>query len=425
MIASQMNRAFACCSLEPAVFSNTRGLAAEVLMDNKVVHLLGYQNNASNWSSKGGGNAMLLPIPAKLGSMSEKNILDTSSAPTCLEDMVDALKPRTKGFDRSFTSDLVVPQVKIFEFDIYTIILANNVQLIPDALKKVPAEKRPEINKEIFDAYANWYKGWTFALCCFNNRKLSQAKPMIWWYEPLYPKKLFFPALDAHTGHAPKLDEKVAVDHQLIFASYKTPQDRAHKVAYKFLTDKDKDGKPIDQKAASELKKLLPLFVLGEKFEGTMIQGDFAANVSEVQRGTLVVDRIGPGQLDGPALGSASSLLKLATAKPPGGNTAFGTSATRAKGNIAPYRKEMLLKIARIYKASSTAPTATLQLEILHDGTLKDCQVIESSGNKEIDEMSLQSCKKVKFSALPDWYKGDKITFKIDFAMLINVRDSK
>src|SRR5262249_37370255 len=104
---------FACCSLAPARFSQTKGLAAEIMKDGHMVHLLGYQNNVQNGGEEGDGpqikilqaygakpnasknkaqpknegNAMFLPIPAAPGSMSQANIVDTSTCPHALEDM--------------------------------------------------------------------------------------------------------------------------------------------------------------------------------------------------------------------------------------------------------------------------------------------------------------------------------------------------
>lgn len=304
----------ACCSLFPARFSQTKGLAAEVLKDGKVVHLLGYQNavntnyDAGNSVShpnhsgittstspppslvnkfkknpaKLSGNAMLLPIPAKPDSMTKLNIVDTASCPRFLEDMERAIRTthpeagaNTGPVPKSFT-----PTVQIFEHDIYTIVLAKDATDIPQALKLVPESKRPALNREIFDAYAKWYKGWTFALCCFKSSDKAKAKPMLWWYEPQNPKQLFFPALDAHDGKAPDLKSQVEVDHAIILSSYKLQPKQGNKVSYS------------DGHIAKNISKLLPKYIIGQKFTGgTMPQGDFVADVKDVRLGKLNIRR--------------------------------------------------------------------------------------------------------------------------------------
>jgi len=65
-------------------------------------------------------------------------------------------------------------------------------------------------------AYAYWYPGWHVALCCFDAREMSPADPILWWYEPKDPNRLFYPGLDAHDGNRPNLKRLVDVDHTLI-----------------------------------------------------------------------------------------------------------------------------------------------------------------------------------------------------------------
>ncbi len=68
-----------------ADFTNTVGYVSEIEKDGKTVHVLAYQNVAQNKSS--GGNAMFLPIPAKKGTMSEKNIVETKGFGGFMDDM--------------------------------------------------------------------------------------------------------------------------------------------------------------------------------------------------------------------------------------------------------------------------------------------------------------------------------------------------
>jgi hypothetical protein len=281
--------AYSCCSLAPAKFSETKGYAGEGHKDGKLVHLLAYQNTAVNHNTTGGGgNAMFLPIPAIPGTMNEKNILDTSKFPDFLLDMRRAAFPPSKATRSESTLRMATPTAApiVFNSDIYTIVLAQNAKDIPAALSRVPVSRRPHMNKEIFDAYAKWYPGWTFALCCFNNKEASKAKPMLWWYEPNDKTTLFFPALDAHNGKAPVLNSQVGVEHDLIFSAEGLPKEiTTHEVHYRNFPG----GRTPDS-----LTGLLPKKIMGERFRGNMPQGDFSVNLSTLRSGKFQVERILP-----------------------------------------------------------------------------------------------------------------------------------
>jgi len=291
-----------CVSLRPAHFSKTKGLAAEVKRGRKVVHLLGYQNTVVNlaseadfgWSragsSSGTGNAMLLPIPAKPGTVTEKNVIDTSSAPNILKDMERAILPPVSrgGLRRGGTLGKGLPDsVRVFDHDIYTVVLADRAEDIPTALARVPADKRPAINKAIFEAYARWYPGWTFALCCFNTRDEANAKPLLWWYEPQHAQFLFFPALDAHDGKVPNLSAQVDVDHAIMVGSYE-------------MTD-GKEVRYTDSSMSVELRKLLPMRVVGRQYNERMHNGDFLFRSADVRGGKFIAKRELPPGADAPA----------------------------------------------------------------------------------------------------------------------------
>lgn len=287
-----------CCSLAPAHFSSTRGYAGEARKDGKLVHLLAYQNVAQNLA-KAGGNAMLLPIPSKPRTMTRANVLDTSKAAQILADMEIAITPVARG-PRPTPSPMGVtpkgpPPVQIFDSDIYTIVLAQNAADIPGALNQVKPEKRPKLNHQIFDAYAKWYPGWTFALCCFNNKDASRAKPMLWWYEPQDQSRLFFPAVDEHDGVVPDLKAQVGVDHVVTFSSIAMPGGAT--VSYR-------------DRLAPQLKQLLPKKVLGAKYYGTMPNGDFSVALASLNSGKCPVERVLPPGVQTKPLGQALQLLR-------------------------------------------------------------------------------------------------------------------
>ena len=239
---------------------------------------------------------MLLPIPAVSGSMTQSNIVDTTSAPHFLEDM-EKTKPVPRSVSKGPVSQGIIA---IFNHDIYTIVLANDASAIPAALKQVPEDRRPAMNPEIFEAYGKWYKGWTFALCCFNNKEAQKAKPMLWWYEPNDPKHLFFPALDAHTGQAPVMNTMVDVDHTLFFST----------LALKDAPQVQYSDRNIDPK----LKELLPPKVMLNEYNGKMKQGDFRINVADLNKDKMEVMRTIPlGNGNFKDIGRAWDLLTVST----------------------------------------------------------------------------------------------------------------
>jgi hypothetical protein len=159
------------------------------------------------------------------------------------------------------------------------VILAQDPRDIPSALNQVPRSTRPTLNPALFDAYARWYPNWTIALCCFNNRRARLANPLLWWYKPMYPDRLFLPAVDCHTGDVPDLDSPVAVDHVIAVGSYRMPGGRP--VFYRDT---------VPNTVAPYLRPAL----IGERLAGAMPNGDFVCQLDDVCRGTLRAARSKP-----------------------------------------------------------------------------------------------------------------------------------
>ncbi|MBX9568402.1 MAG: TonB family protein [Candidatus Obscuribacterales bacterium] len=96
--------------------------------------------------------------------------------------------------------------------------------------------------------------------------------------------------------------------------------------------------------------------------------------------------------------------------------TKIGGGTGRAMGNIAPYRKDMLMRIAQNWHPKKKNETMTIQISIGKDGAIISAEILESSGNKRSDKEALAAIEQTEFSPLPEWYKGEQLTFKIDFA---------
>jgi hypothetical protein len=289
-----------CCSVSPGVpvrFSDTVLYAAEVIGEaGDPVHVLGYQNKvqgrvgllslAVSWLPLGhSGNAMILPFPAVPRTMTRANVLDTKHCRDILQDMADAVAPRPAGHTLSRAAGRMrsipePPPIQVFKAaGIYTVILAQDPRDIPAELDRVPRSQRPALNPALFDAYARWYPGWTIALCCFSNRRARLADPLLWWYEPMSPDRLFLPAVDCHTGDVPDLDSHVAVDHVIAVGSYRMAGGR--RVVYR------------DTVPGAVAPYLRPTLI-GQRYTGSMPNGDFVCELEDVCEGTLRASRSKP-----------------------------------------------------------------------------------------------------------------------------------
>lgn len=108
----------------------------------------------------------------------------------------------------------------------------------------------------------------------------------------------------------------------------------------------------------------------------------------------------------------------------PGTGSGFGTvggeiatrlpSTARAMGNIGPYRRDLLMKIAANWHPKRKVEAMTVQIQIGKDGQVLSVEIIESSGNKRADKEAQAAIEATEFAPLPDWFKGDELTFKID-----------
>lgn len=279
-----------CCSFEPAHFSDTIVTAYE--LSQMGIHVVGYQNRASNLGlgstltakyqfSRGGpppvtGNAMLLHFPAA-EPMTEENMLDTSHATHILKDMVLAVAPRPK-MVVSLGSRLIGAArgpALVFEKGNYHVVLAQNAMDIPAALNRVPEERRPEITdrtRAIYMQYDEWFPGWQYALCCFNNSELREADPLLWWYKPMYPRYLHMPALDAHDGNPPDIHTTVLADHWVIVGSDRMKEDLGSPVQYQ-------------DEIPDSMSTYLPKRVYGMRMSGEYPNGDFAFPISQLVEG--------------------------------------------------------------------------------------------------------------------------------------------
>ena len=202
-----------CCTFEVSKMSNTKLYAGQAEKNGKTVHVLAYQNEATS----SGPNAMVIPFPTSV-KMTQDNIIDTSQFKNFLTDITNASKTVTKGarLSRGLDDDMLsfgVTMAEVFDVGSYTVILADNVNQIPEALGRVPKEKRPNVSSDFLIGYGELYPNQPIAVCCWDGA--IEAEPLLWWYEPSDTSTLFVPTMDAHDGRAPKVGQRVDTDHTI------------------------------------------------------------------------------------------------------------------------------------------------------------------------------------------------------------------
>ncbi|WP_434595614.1 hypothetical protein [Streptomyces sp. A5-4] len=267
-----------CVSMDQAEFSGTTlYVGRRRHAEHGLIHVLGYQNTATNLAD--GPNAMLLHLPTS--RMTRGNFLSAGHSSDILSRMVDAVRPVSAdaaGDGMDWMSREPLSAVEVFDHDIYTVLLASDPALIHGALAQVPYRRRPRLAPRLLEFYAAHYPGHAIAVCCFDNAQAAQAKPLLMWYPPTDPDRLVLPALDCHTGAPPDLGADVPVDHWVLFASDEAP---------------DGWGSPVDYGPGlrDQLREFLPATVVGTHFgEQALPNGDFAISHEDLLTGDL--DRI-------------------------------------------------------------------------------------------------------------------------------------
>lgn len=247
-----------CCTFTPSKMANTKIYVGEAEKAGKTVHVLAYQNNAET----DGPNAMVIPFPTD-AAMTQDNVIDTSKFKHFLENITNASKMVTKGFSRGsrgMDSDMLsfgANLAEVFDVGSYTVVLASHVNQIPEALGRVPKNKRPNVSTDFLIGYAELYPDQPIAVCCWDGN--IEAEPLMWWYEPSDRTKLFIPTMDAHDGRAPKVGVKVDTDH--IISVGAVGPTNGYKVKYK-------------DEIPAEVKDLLPTHVNGHRLPEYVVNDD-------------------------------------------------------------------------------------------------------------------------------------------------------
>ena len=262
-----------CMSSSPAKFSTTKIYVGEATKDDKLVHVIAYQNNAESLSNE--PNAMILPFPTSV-PMTEDNVIDTSKFKNFLTDITEASKQ--KGFGRrgkflSLGAADCYSLAQVFDVGSYTVILATNIDQISEALQRVPQNKRPTLSQDFLTGFGKLYPKQPIAICCWSGS--VEAEPLLWWYEPKDKDVLFVPTMDSHDGLAPKLGVKVLVDHNISVGSTLAN-------AFAPTTNQVEYSNHIPD----DVKSLLPTNVWGSQIHRFMENGDMFVRTEELRKKT-------------------------------------------------------------------------------------------------------------------------------------------
>jgi len=243
-----------CITSAEALLSGTRIYAGEARRRGQLVHVLAYQNSAK--SLVRGPNAMILPLPAAV-MPGRDNVLDTRGYKDFLKSICNATMDPNAPRAASARGIAGKGMADVFNVGSYTVVLASSAAQVPEALTRVPPEKRPAINEEVLSSFTANYPGWPLAVCCWDGS--IEAEPLLWWYEPISTEVLFAPGLDAHDGKAPR-KQQVKVDAIVCFGSTLRPVGETP-VTYRDVPE--------------DVAQFLPPSAVGEKITGAMPNGDY------------------------------------------------------------------------------------------------------------------------------------------------------
>jgi hypothetical protein len=269
-----------CITTARATLSNTQLYVGEGRYNGEYVHVLAYSNKASalprDWNSVAEPNAMVLPFPTST-EMTQKNMIDTTQFKSFLKDISKASKyvAKTLGYDDdriAFNSRGLMKSAQVFSLGSYTVVLAEDVNQIPEALTRVPEKKRPKISDEFLAGYGNLYPNQPIAVCCWEGT--IEAEPLLWWYKPTNKDTLFIPTMDAHDGGPPDVNASVRADHMISVGSDDNGRIGHHyQVRY---TDR----------LTREVQQLLPSYVYGTKLKATVKNGDMFVDANKLGAGS-------------------------------------------------------------------------------------------------------------------------------------------
>ena len=268
-----------CITSSSSTMSKTSIYVGEGKYQDQDVHVMAYQNTAENLS--GGPNAMVLPFPTKT-PMSQDNMIDTRKFSHFLKDITKASQMVFRsmtlggGSRRNVTKGGFDSLAAVFDVGSYTVILADNVGQIPEAVGRVPENKRPNFTAEFLEGMGKLYPEQPIAVCCFDGK--IEAEPLLWWYVPTDSSTFFAPTMDAHDGRAPVVNAMVDVDHVISTGSYDDSRIGHHNKVY------------YTETIPEEVRSLLPNYAFGKKWQDVYNNGDTFIKIGATTEGAKYTD---------------------------------------------------------------------------------------------------------------------------------------
>jgi hypothetical protein len=168
---------------------------------------LAYSNSVQNQSE--GRNVMLLPIPGEVVAFHDTRaynlFLNEIAQQTTVSEYLN-YGVRSRGVSRG-----MLKGIKRTTVGQYEILHTNDIAELKDALRN----EEVVVTAEILNFFIDHYKGYTIVACLFDSKDKIDAQPIALEYKPFSDKLIFFPAMDAHNGDAPRRGQ-VEVDHSII-----------------------------------------------------------------------------------------------------------------------------------------------------------------------------------------------------------------
>lgn len=236
------------------------------------------------------GNAMLIAIPAKPGTVTAANLVPVGKYPSFMHDYARAVQPRPAFLSdgmrrgRSMSNAKSVEIVRNFDGGTYDVVIAGSAKAIVNAIDGVAEDKRPQVNAELYKKLDKLYPKWTFILFCFSEDTAAKAGCALVRYTPMVKTAhlLYLPGLDGHNGEIET--GKVELNHTLVVGSYK------------MSPDADTRDVHFRDEGITQALPFLCRQVVGKVIPaGTMAnQGDFLFSLDEVRKGTFRARRALP-----------------------------------------------------------------------------------------------------------------------------------
>lgn len=97
-------------------------------------------------------------------------------------------------------------------------------------------------------------------------------------------------------------------------------------------------------------------------------------------------------------------------------------SSPPSMGNIGPYKKDLMKRLAANFPIVSDEILPTILITINHDGKLSKVELYDSYDDKKLVKAALYAASVTEYAPLPDWYKGQDVTFKVNMSSVQSLK---